>query len=236
MNGVELAAILSYITNFLRYCGPEEASKQFSEYIEKQDNEKDVEASLKKFEGLYPYLSSIAEKTNKHFTDYDVVEAYWIGNKLLEKFNDGDLKNIINKLIQRGLPKSIGFELIENLPSGFMPHHNFNVFYVGVGRTTGSVETTLQNMDNCRTSWGKVVEIYNDKLLVLTQTLKKENSKFVLEEDTKTIVYSNKMLSDIKNSDVIAIHWGFAPVILTKEQVKNLEEYTNKILEIINSL
>ena len=86
MKGVELAARFAYITNFLRYCGPEEASKQFNEYIEKQDNEKDVEASLKKFEGLYPYLSSIAEKTGKIFTDYDVVEAYWIGNKLLDKF------------------------------------------------------------------------------------------------------------------------------------------------------
>jgi len=236
MKGVELAARFAYITNFLRYCGPEEAKKQIDEYIEKQDNEKDVEVSLKKFEGLYPYLSSIAEKTNKHFTDYDVVEAYWIGNKLLEEFNDEDLKNIINELVQRGLPKSIGNELIKNLPSGFVPHHNFNVFYVGVGRTTGSVETNIQNMDNCRTSWGKVVEIYNDKLLVLTQTLKKENNKFVLEEDTKTIVYSDKMLPDVKKEDIIAIHWGFAPVILTKEQVRNLEKYTNKILGIMNSL
>src|SRR3989338_10707502 len=162
MKGIELAARFSYITNSLRFCGPEEASKQFLQYLDKRNNEKKVKDSLLKFEGLYPYLSTIAEKNNKDIFDYEVVEAYWIGNKLLDNITDEDNKKIIRKLMQRGLPKSIGLDLIKNLPSGLVPHHNFNVMYVGVGRLTGSVETNLQNMDNYRISYGKVLEVLDD--------------------------------------------------------------------------
>src|SRR3989344_722967 len=143
MDGTELASRFSYITNSLRFCGPKEACGQFLKYANKKDsrNLDEIRASIKKFEGLYPYLSSIAEKNSRDFLDYEVVEAYWIGNRLLEKLNDEDIKQIIEKLMHRGLPKSIGGSLIKNLPHGFVPHHNFNVFYVGVGRTSGTVET-----------------------------------------------------------------------------------------------
>jgi len=237
MDGIEFAARFSYITNFLRFCGPEEASTQFLEYIKNKKNSEEIKESLKRFEGLYPYLSAIAEKHNKNFYDYDVVEAYWIGNKLLDSFEDDDLKIIIKKLMQRGLPKSIGTKLIKNLPSGFAPHHNFNVFYVGVGRTTGSVETTLQNMDNCRTSWGYVIEVQCNSLIVKTQSLKKIKNKFYLdEEQTKTAVYLKEMLPEIKNGDVVVLHWGFAPIILEEKQVENLKKYTNLVLDVMNNI
>ncbi len=235
MEGIELAARFSYITNSLRFCGPEEASKQFLQYLDKGDNEQKVKDSLLKFEGLYPYLSAIAEKNNKNIFDYEVIEAYWIGNKLLDNFTNEDNKKIIKRLMQRGLPKSIGLSLIKNLPPGLLPHHNFNVMYVGVGRVTGSVETNLQNMDNCRISYGKVVEVLDDKLLVQSNSLIKNKNKFNLKEnETKTAVYLKQMLPDIKKDDMVALHWGFAPLILTKGQLRNLERYTDRILTILN--
>jgi len=235
MKGIELAARFSYITNSLRFCGPEKASKQFLQYLGKKNNELKVKESLLKFEGLYPYLSTIAEKNDKDIFDYEVIEAYWIGNKLLDKFTNEDNKKIIKKLMQRGLPKSIGLDLIKNLPSGLVPHHNFNVMYVGVGRLTGSVETNLQNMDNCRISLGKVLEVLDDKLLVQTDLLIKENDKFKLRKnETKTAIYLKQMLPKVKKNDFVALHWGFAPVILTKGQVMNLERYTKKVIEGLN--
>jgi|SRR3989338_5509773 len=237
MDGTELAARFSYITNSLGFCGPEEASGQFINYIMGKGSPEKVESSIKKFEGLYPYLSSIAEKSKKHLLDYEVVEAYWIGNKLLDDFNDMDMKLIVTKLMQRGLPKSIGQKLIDEIPSGFLPHHNFNVFYVGVGKTTGSVETTLQNMDNCRVSWGRVVEVLKDKLIVQAQPLKKQNGNFSFgEEETKTAMFILEMLPDVKKGDVVALHWGFAPLALTNIQLENLKEYTNRIFEVMNNL
>ncbi|HLC50224.1 MAG TPA: DUF6390 family protein [Candidatus Nanoarchaeia archaeon] len=236
MDGIELAARFSYITNSLRYCGPEEASKQFLDYIGKNASAESVRESIKKFEGLYPYLSMIAQKAKMDFLDYDVVEAYWLGNSLLEKFEDDDMKEIVEKLMSRGLPKSIGTELIKNMPHGFVPHHNFNVFYVGVGRTTGAVETNLQNMDNCRVSWGKVVDILGNNLIIQSRPLKKENGILTVgDEETKTAVYIKDMLPSLKKNDYVALHWGFACLVLDDKQLENLIKYTGKILKVVNS-
>ena len=233
MNGTELAARMSYITNFLHFCGPTESNREFLRYIEGEKNEEDVRGRLKRFEGLYPYLSAIANKHGKDFLDHDVVEAYWFGNKLLDSFTDEDMKGIIEKLVARGLPKSIGQSLILGLKPGLAPHHNFNVFYVGVGRVTGSVETTLTNMDNCRTSYGSVIEILGgNKMLVKTTTLRKEKGRITLLDDNKVIAYLPEMLPSVKKRDLVALHWGFAPAIITEGQAKAIDAYTERVLSL----
>ncbi len=236
MDGIELALRFSYIVNKLRYCGPPEASGQFLRYLDKKDNAKDIEASLDRFEGLHPYLSAIAKKAGKRMTDYEVVEAYWLGNDLLDQFNDEDMKDIIRSLLQRGLLKSIGDKLIASLPSGLVPHHNFNVFYVGVGALTGSVETNLQNMDNCRVSWGKVAQVMPGGLLaVQTNPLEKQEGRIVLgDEETRTAMFLQKMIPDVKKGDYVALHWGFASMILTETQLENLKKYTRTVLDAVN--
>ncbi|MBS3158712.1 hypothetical protein J4206_05485 [Candidatus Woesearchaeota archaeon] len=235
MDGTELTARFSYITNSLGFCGPDKASEEFLHYIKFHDNKQKVESALKRFEGLLPYLSTIAEKTGKNLLDHDVVEAYWLGNELLENFDDTDMKSIIKKLIARGLPASIGKQLIRDLPAGFVPHHDFNVFYVGVGKTTGSVETTLQNMDNCRIGWGRVAEVLKNELIVVTSTLKKRNDRFRFgDEEIKNAVYLPEMLPDIKKGDHVALHWGFAPIVLEDHQLKNLKKYSIMILDVMN--
>jgi len=235
MKGIELALRFSYITNRLRFCGPKEAASEFLSYLNNQDNADTVEDCLKRFEGLYPYLSVIAKKAQKDFLDTEVVEAYWIGNDLLEKSTESDIVEIITQLTKRGLPKSLGEKLIKNLPRGLVPHHNFNVFYVGVGNTTGAVPTTLQNMDNCRTSWGTVIEVLHEKLIVNTPTLtKSEDNKFILEDEIKTIIYLPEMIPKIEKGEIVAIHWGFAPMILSSKQLVQIEKYTHLIIDIMN--
>lgn len=235
MKGIELAARFSYITNILQFCGPKEASKKFRDYFSTGKNEESLRNSLMRFEAMYPYLKAIAEKNRKDAFDFDVVEAYWIGNSLLDSFDDKDMKKIISSLIERGLPKSIGKKLIYQLPPGFKPHHNFNVFYVGVGMVTGSVATNLKNMNNCRISYGRVLKKMNDKLLINTDKIIKINNKFsVKKEKTKTAIFLPVLIKDIKKNDFVAVHWDFAPMKLTRKQVNNLEKYTNLTLSIMN--
>ena len=235
MKGIELAARFSFITNALRFCGPEEASGQFLNYFQKKDNEKQLEDSIRKFEGLYPYLGTIAEKTGKSPFDYSVVEAYWIGNSLLEKFERKDMEIIIRKLMTRGLMESTGERLIKDMPEGMFPHHNFNVMYVGVGNTSGKVETNLNNMDNCRISIGRVVEVLDDKLLVATKPLKFGNNKYYIgNEEIKTAVYNNITLEGVKKGNIVALHWGYACISLDEKQANSLENYSMRIINIIN--
>lgn len=232
-DGHELAARFSYITNALRYCGPSNAADAFVTYFKTKSNKDIVEDALKKFEGLYPYLSSIAKKNGRHFCDYDVVEAYWIGNALLDVFTDDDLKEIILALAKRGLPKSHADKLIKNLPPGMFPHHDFNVLYVGVGMTSGTVPTTLQNMENCRVSWGTVTQILPQKLIVSSQELKLDNKKLILQDALKSVEYKSDILS-VKKGDIVAMHWGFAVCVLSPLQQKNVQEYTVKLLNVLN--
>jgi hypothetical protein len=234
-DGLELAIRFSFITNKLQYCGPGSAQHVFLYYLEHKDNADDVREAFSRFEGLWSYLTSIAEKHKKDPLDYDVVEAYWIGNSLLDSFSREDNANIIRKLTARGLPKSIGEACIKKLPEGFVPHHNFNVFYVGVGKTTGSVPTNLQNMDNCRTSWGTVIEVRPELLVVKTNVLVIHGKKYSLgDEDVKIAHYIPQMLHDVKTGDVVALHWGCAGYVLQKSQLEQLKRYTQKILEVMN--
>ncbi len=236
MDGIELAIRFSYITNILRFCGPEKAKEEFLRYIEKKDNQEQVTETLKKFESLYPYLSIIAKKSGKKLFDKEVTEAYWIGNELLESFTDDDMKLVIMELVNRGLPKSWADSLVQKLPNRFVPHHNFNVFYVGVGMTTQSVETNLLNMDNCRTGWGRVLEVMKDRLVVASRRLKQKGSRiFLAKEENMTITYLPALLAGVKKGDMVALHWGFAPMILDERQLSNLEKYTQRILDVVNS-
>lgn len=237
MEGVELCSRFSYITNSLCFCGPKDAHLEFLKYLNSKEDKSKVEELLKKFEGILPYVSVIAERNGKEIFDKEVIEAYWLGNSLLDNLDDEDNKKIIDNLVSRGLLRSIGDKLISNLPSGLLPCHLFNVMYVGVGMLTGSVETSLHNMDNCRISWGNVIEVLDDKLIVSTNKLVKENEKYFLKNDeTKTVVYLKEMLPDISKGDNIAIHWGFACIKLNETQLENLKKYTGKVMVRLNGL
>jgi hypothetical protein len=238
MDGTSLAIRFSYMPNFLRYCGPKEANKDFLHYLTRPNSKiaAAVENDLKRFEGLYPYLSAIAAKSGKKFTHHEVIEAYWIGNDLLDNFNSNDMKKIINALVKRGLPAAVAEERLKKLPKGMFPHHNFNVCYIGVGQTTGAVPTTLENMNNCMINSGIVSKVGKGKLTVEKRLLQSTNRKLKLSSSTTkaTVSYLPQMLPKIKVGDVVALHWDLASVKLTKKQASNLNKYTERILEAVN--
>ena len=235
MNGFELAARFSYITNSLRFCGPAESSQVFLDCITGSRNQEEVRSCIRRFEGLFPYLSAIAKKHGKDFLDPEVVESYWLGNSLLDSFTKEDMEKIIMHLMERGLPASIGERLIKKMPDGAFPHHNFNVYHVGVGRITGKVETTLSNMDNCRISPGIIIEVRPSVLLVKTHCLKaRAKGLYLGAEEIKTITYLESFLPDVKKGDAVALHWGFACLKLSGEQQNRLLEYDQRLLSILS--
>ncbi|NOZ80448.1 MAG: hypothetical protein GXP63_02145 [DPANN group archaeon] len=231
MDGAELCIRFAYITNKLRYCGPEKAQPAFHRYLLHRDNLPEVREDIRRFEGLYPYLDAIAKKAGKDFLDREVVEAYWLGNGLLDGFSDAEMKDVIRSLEARGLPASIARKRIDELPQGMFPHHDFNVFYVGVGNITQSVEATLPNMDNCRIGWGKVVEVVSkDTALVMTPALQKKKGKIAMgKEEPKTVVFLPEVTS-VAEGDLVALHWGFIVMRLSREQQYRLQTYQERLL------
>jgi len=82
--GALLAARYAFMPNKLRYCGGDSNTELF-EYASRQESDFGLQAMLKEFETMFPYLQLIAEanRISDPF-NYKVVEAYWIGNELLE--------------------------------------------------------------------------------------------------------------------------------------------------------
>jgi hypothetical protein len=234
--GLELACRFSLITNKLRYCGPREAHKDFYLLLigKKYDKNK-IKKHFRGYEGLYVYLRNIAKKHHKNPFDYDVIEAYWIGNGLLNSFTKKDLQEIILELTKRGLPEYYADKLIEKIPKGMNPSHSFNVLFVGVGKTTGAVPTNIITMNKCVVSIGEVLKIQDNSLVVAVNTLKIKRGLLKYGRRViQHIEYIKESLPNINVNDKIAVHWNFACKILTEREVYNLRKTTQRNIDALN--
>ncbi|MBU2564195.1 hypothetical protein KKA23_01285 [Patescibacteria group bacterium] len=89
MLGIKIAILYGLKPHELGFCGPQEEKNKgiLSQYINgKNIDKKKIKELLKEFEGAYPYYELIAKSNNiKDPFNKQVIRAYWIGNKLLEK-------------------------------------------------------------------------------------------------------------------------------------------------------
>ncbi len=200
-----------------------------------KENFKEVRNNLTKFEGLFPYLELIAKSNKiKNPFNYKVIHAYWIGNNLLLNVKTEDLiKEVIIKKFGKFLTKDNLENVIQKIPKDAKPHHSFHVFYIGT--VTGKIEKTLENKNLCMISWGRIKGIRDKFFLVERQPLIIENNKLKLgnfkEEKIKTYLEINgAKINPIKDSKIggfVSIHWDFAVQILDKNDLKNLQYWTN---------
>lgn len=235
MQGVQLAARFSIATNRLKYCGPADAEPALFRTIVEG---KDLEASrtaLLRFEALEPYLSAIAAKHGLDPLDHGVVEAYWIGNELLDDFTREDFRGILETLARRGLPRSMADSLAAHLPQRPVPHHTFHVSYVGVGNVTGHVKTTLPNMEACRPAWARVLRATKGKLEVEKPTLGYARAQLGIGPAvSETLTYDPRILPKVRKGDHVGVHWNWPALVLTDAQLTHLKEYTDRSLHAAN--
>ena len=235
MDGVQLGARFSIATNRLQYCGPAEAAPVLYRAITSDGGHVEAARALAGFEALMPYLELIAAKHGRDPFDREVVEAYWIGNSLLDAFDRGDFLRLLEALTRRGLPRSIARRLGDHLPSHPLPHHLFHVAYVGVGTVTGHVPTTLANMESCRPAWAEVVEATDALLRVRgpTLTLRDEVVDWGPPVD-REFHYDPRVLPDPHRGDSVAVHWGWPALALAPSQRDALERYSRRSLDQAN--
>jgi hypothetical protein len=189
---------------------------------------------------MYPYLRHIAE-ANRIEDPFDdrVVEAYWIGNELLEHI---EKKKFYHHLVDGlKLKKKLGrsFALVEaKLEQNAVPHHSFHVF--DIWKRTGHVEQahTLESMDECRISWGTVTAVAGPSITVLTKPLRYAEEKLYLgDEVEKKINRKLETTYDIEQltpGDIVSIHWSVPCEKITAKQAKTLEHYTRRHIALAN--
>src|SRR3989338_1618023 len=157
LGGILRCSRYAFGPNRLHYCGPDK-SGEIKDYINDEASDGGLTEILSQFETMYPYLVHIA--TANHIRDplnERVVEAYWVGNDLLDKVAKQDFYLHLVDGLQ--LKKKLGrnFSIVEEkIGQGAVPHHSFHV--LDIWKRTGHVERdhTLESMDACRISWGKV--------------------------------------------------------------------------------
>ncbi len=241
--GLLLCARYSVAPNFFGYCGPDE-NPSLVDHLKEQVADKEVSSILSEFETLYQYLIFIAtENKIRDPFDRNVVEAYWIGNSLLHKASNFDYVSLLHEKLslehKTGMRK---FQIIRQkvLSNHFYPHHSFHV--LNIFKRTGHDPSnhTLETMDACRISFGTLKSQGSNLKTVTVETrpLIFKNDRLQLGtpilKELRTNYKGKTFLNHLKEGDWVSFHWGFVCDVLTDEQVKNLEFYTQRSIFFFN--
>ncbi|MDD5147834.1 MAG: DUF6390 family protein [Candidatus ainarchaeum sp.] len=231
-SALQFACRYSLVPNELGYCGKEKAFLEFGKFLKNPEEKKipEIKNLLGSFFGLHSYLDLIARANNKNVFDPEVLEAYWLGNRLLENVPRAGISRAILHLEKYGLPEKIAEQKAISLPEGALPHHSLHVLHVNF--VTRKLRPLVRNLSDCLIQWAEVRAVSNGKLRVKGIELKALNKKFVLQEKTKTIENQFSLLPE--KGDFVSVHWKNAIEILSKEQLKNLQKTTMKNIGLAN--
>ena len=235
--GVLIAARYGFPPNRLELCGPGE-SRAILDYLAERTADRGLEEILRQFAGAYPYLTFIAA-ANEIPDPFDrrVVEAYWVGNDLLDRVRMTDFYRHLEERFGKRMPKRLFEAMLGQIPDGARPHHNFHVFAMPI--RTGRVEIahTLRTMDECRISWGTVRAVQGDEIVVERRPLVLRNDDLALGgAEVRTIRrgFQGKIFAEARPGDAVSIHWSCACEILTAAQLTHLKRETRVHLELVN--
>ena len=218
--------------NRLHYCGPD-ANREIASYIEAGATDAGLASMLAAFGTMYPYLLYIARANNiKDPFDERVVEAYWLGNNLLETISKQSFyRHLFEDHNMQGRADARSREyLSQKISLGAVPHHSFHV--LNIWKRTGHAEQnhTLESMDSCIISSGKVVEIAGARIAVETEPLSYAEGKLFLgtpiRKTITRLLDAPEDISEIALNDIITMHWGVPCEIITPEQQAELKKYT----------
>jgi hypothetical protein len=227
---LKLASLFSYSPNHKGYCGRDSAGDVFTRCILKGECEK-VPRELKHFIVLYPYLKTIATLTGLSLFDHKVVEAYWIGNELLEKIPVSGYDTLLKEFKKQGVPSWLINTLRKKKPVRFIPNHLFQVLHVGVGQASGSVPFDIQSINSCMIRWGKVLMVKADGTVTASlKQLTQSGAGYKLTKVKTTLSAGSSPFFKPKVGEIIAVHWGHIVKRLARKEETNLTYWTKQML------
>jgi hypothetical protein len=225
-----------FMPNRLQYCGGPENETLLGYAIEGVVDP-GLPPLLRLFTGALPYLQLIA-RSNGIADPFDdrVVEAYWLGNELLEGVEARRLYDSLRERFAKQLSPRL-LDLVANkAPAGAHPHHSFHV--LDVHSHAGEIDHSLETMDNCRISWGLVTEVNGADLRVERDPLQISNGKLELgpprAESALRQVDGKGFVDDAAPGDWVSLHWGWVCEVLDERRRLNLERWTRYHLRLAN--
>jgi hypothetical protein len=240
MDGILRSSRYAFGPNRLHYCGPDK-NGELGERIKHQSADPGLQSILKEFKTLYPYLKLIAEANEiRDPFDSRVVEAYWLGNELLEKVGKRRLYSfLVDDLEIKKKAESREVEWLEQKVSeGAVPHHSFHVLNVWRQTSPERVAQEFESLDECRVAAGEIVSVNGPEIVVKAEPLVYLNGKISFGEPVKkTLARKLEAEYDIEQlvpGQLISFHWSVPCEVLTKEQAFNLKKYTLQNINFAN--
>ena len=238
--GPLLFARYAYPPNALGLCGAD-TPNTLLQYGDARESDGGLAELARTFEGAWPYLTLIAA-ANRIADPLDprVVEAYWVGNGLLEQVRPGDLARHVEDRFGRRLGRAQE-TVVAAVAAGGVPHHCFHVFavypWLGLLRT-GIVDEPLRILDQCRTTLAVVVAVDGDSLEVLARPLLwRENTLDLGPPALRSVRWRDAGLSFIpcpRPGDLVSLHWDFVCDVLSSDGASRLERVTRRSLDVVN--
>jgi len=241
LTGIIRCGRYAFMPNRLTFCGPDK-NKDLLAYVQAKTADQGMIQILEEFQTLYPYLKMIARHNQiKDPFSEKVVEAYWIGNSLLDNITKGELyRHLVDKSeIKKKLSQPIVSRIKQKIDLGAKAHHNFHVLSVWKqGDNLDSIQT-LNAMDLCRISWGQVKKARKTSLDVEYEPLVFDGRELGLGQPAiQKVNYKIQDQGFIKRpkiGDWISTHWGFACEVLTNQQIASLKKYTQESIDLANA-
>lgn len=240
LSGALRFAAYAYPPNALGYCGPD-ASQQLLQQVAAGVDDPDLRRLARGFEGAWPYLELIAAANGLGDPlAPPVVEAYWVGNSLLDRVGPRLLGDSLEVRFRprtgRAWPR-----LVDAVPAGAVPHHSFHVFgvypWVGLMRE-GRVDAPLQVLDRCRVRWGQVVELGPVRAVVRSRPLLWDGRSLLLgepREETAALRLDGLGLAgQVRVGDWVSLHWDWVCERLDARSLRALRHYTLAHLRVVN--
>jgi len=232
-NSILFSACYGFPPNGLGYCGHDSFSKVLRNYLVGKASIGTVESELKKFKAQYAYLKFIGRESGLDPFHPKVVEAFWLGNTLLENVSYSSMQKFIKINL---FPKSSvrAKSLAKNLPKGLFPHHSFNVLYIHF--VTNKVNKSVENFDSCCITAGKVTSISDSKAIVDRFSIEHSHCFCFGRKVSKVDLVRGglRLVKNLKKGDLVAVHWGMVVGKLTTRQYSLLRKYTQKTINYLN--
>jgi hypothetical protein len=239
--GPLLFARYAYPPNALGYCGTDE-THLLLEYGAARVSDGGLAEAARTFEGAWPYLTLIAAANEiADPLDPRVVEAYWVGNGLLDRVRPGDLARHVEERFRGRIGRSWQ-RVLDAVEAGAVPHHTFHVFavypWLGLMRT-GVVDQPLHVLDRCRTTAALVESSSGDSARVLVRPLLWDGRRLALGSSIRrTVSWRDEgyaLVTDLRPGEWVSLHWDFVCDRLSPAAARRLDGVTRAVLASVNA-
>jgi hypothetical protein len=240
--GPLLFARYAYPPNALGLCGAD-SGRTLLEYGDAHVSDGGLAELARTFDGAWPYLTLIAGANGiADPLDRRVVEAYWIGNELLDRVRPDELARHVDDQF-RGRIGRTREHVLDAVAAGGVPHHCFHVFavypWLGLLRT-GVVDQPLHVLDQCRTTPAVVESVHGESVHVLARPLLWDDEAEALrlgDPATRTVRWQDDGLGFVSNprpGDHVSLHWDFLCDVLSPRAARALGLATRRALDAVN--